>query len=58
MRIGRKPLAAHLLPELDELVLGQSALEKSAGVDARRAVALKIDEVAAVRFVGRRARNA
>ena len=37
---------------LSELVLGQPTLEKGAGVDAGRTVALEIDEVAAVRFVG------
>ena len=52
MRIGREPFAADLLPEIDELVLGQPPLEKRASVNAGRAVALEIDEVAAVLFVG------
>ena len=52
MRIGRQPLAADLLPEIEQLILAQPTLEKSARVNARRAVALEIDEVAAVRFVG------
>ena len=52
MGIGRQALAADFLPEVDELILAQPALEKGAGVDAGRAVALEIDEVAAVLVVG------
>ena len=52
MRIGRQALAADLLAEVQELLFGQPPFEEGAGVDARRAVALEIDEVAAVLVVG------
>ncbi len=52
VRIGRQPLAADLLPEVEELLLRQPPFDEGARVDSRRAVALEIDEVAAVGFVG------
>jgi len=45
-------MAADFLAEMDELVLAQPPFEEGACVDARRTVALKIDEVAAVTVVG------
>ncbi len=44
-------MPADFLPEVDELVVAQTALEIRAGVDAGRAMALEIDQVAAVRLV-------
>ena len=58
MGIGGKPLAADFLAEVDELILAQPPFEEGAGIDAGRRMALEIDEIAAVRVVRRRARNA
>jgi hypothetical protein len=52
MRIGRKPLAANFLTEIDELFLAEAPFEKRARVDSGRGVPLEIDEVAAVGLVG------
>ena len=52
MRIGRQALAAHLLAEVQKLVFRQTPFEEGASVNARRAVALEIDEVAAVLVAG------
>ena len=52
MRIGRNPLAADFLTEVDDLLLGETSFEEGARVDSRRRVALQIDEIAAVVFVG------
>jgi hypothetical protein len=51
--IRGEAVAADLLAEVDELLLGEAALEERAGVDARRGVALDVDEVAAVVLAGR-----
>ena len=51
MGIGGQTLAADLLAEVHQLIVGETALEISAGINAGRAVALEIDQVAAVRFV-------
>jgi hypothetical protein len=48
VRIRRDALAVDFLPEHVELRFGEPALEECARVDARRGVALEIDEVAAV----------
>ena len=58
MRIGRKSLALHLLAEVEQLLLAEAPFEKGARINAGRDMALKIDEVAAMRFGWRRARNA
>ncbi len=50
--VGREAVAAHLLTEVVELLLGQAALEERARVVARRGVSLEVDEIAAV--LGRR----
>src|SRR5262245_45349393 len=52
VRITRQALAAGLLPEAEELLLAQPPLEKSARVDAGRAVPLHEDQIAAM-TVGR-----
>jgi hypothetical protein len=52
MRVGREALAVNLLPEVEELLLAQPPLEKSAGVNAGRGVALIHDQVAAVVLAG------
>ena len=57
VRIRREPAAVDLLPEAAELLLGEPALEERARVDARRRVALDVDEVAAVLLRARRARS-
>ncbi len=49
MRVRGQALAAGLLSEVEQLLLAQAALEKSACVDAGRAVALDIHQIAAVR---------
>ena len=51
MRIGGETLAADFLAEIHKLLFAEPALEKSARINAGRAVALEIDQVAAVRFV-------
>ncbi len=58
MRIGRQALAADLLAEIEQLLLGEPPLEEGAGVDAGRGMALDVDEVAAVVLGRARARNA
>src|SRR3954467_6068033 len=50
VRIGRQTLAVDLLTEIEKLLLAEPALEKSAGIDAGRAMALVINQVAAMRF--------
>ena len=54
MRIGGQAAAVDFLAEAEQLLLGQPALDEGARVDAGRAVALDVDQVAAVLF-GRRA---
>ena len=51
MRIGGQPLAADLLAEIDQLLVAETTLHVGAGVNARRAVALEIDQVAAMLLV-------
>ena len=53
MRIGRQAAAADLLPEPEQLLLGQPPLHERARVDPGRAVALHEHQVAAV-ALGRR----
>ena len=48
VRIRRDAVARHLLAEAEQVLLRQPALEEGAGVDARRGVALHVDQVAAV----------
>ena len=51
MRIGGQALAADLLPEVDKLLLAETPLHERARVNARRAVALEIDQIAAVAVI-------
>lgn len=51
MRVGRQAVAAGLLAEVVELLLGDPAVEEGAGVDAGGGVALEEDLVAAVALV-------
>ncbi len=48
VRVRREPVAADLLAEVAHLLLVEAPLEEGAGVDARRRVALEVDQVAAV----------
>ena len=48
------PRAVDLAAEVAQLLLAEAALEEGARVDARRRVALDVDEVAAVSGVGAR----
>src|SRR5690606_29611336 len=52
VRVARKALAIDFLAEVQHLVFSQAALKEGAGVDARGRVALIVDQVAAVLFVG------
>ena len=52
MRIGRQSAPADLATKMDQLIFGQSPFEKRAGVNSRRRMPLKHDQVAAV-FVRR-----
>ena len=53
MRIGAQPVAVDLLAELEQTLLAQAALDEAARVDAGRAVALDVDQVAAMALGGR-----
>ncbi len=57
VRIGGEAVAADLLAEVVELLLGQAALEVGARVVAGGGVALEVDEVAAVALATARARS-
>ena len=57
VRIRRDALAVALLAEIQQLLLGQAAFDECARVDARRHVALHVDQVAAVVRPSARARN-
>ena len=46
VRVAGQPVAAHLVAEVVELLLGQAALDEGPGVDAGRRVALEEDLVA------------
>ena len=48
MGVGRQALAADFLAEIDKLLLRQPPFDEGARVDARRAVALDVNQVAAV----------
>ncbi len=50
MGIGGQALAAHFLAEMVELFLGEPSQHEGAGINARRRVALHVDQVAAVFF--------
>ena len=50
MRIARQPLATDFLAEMEQLLFSQAPFHVSAGIDARRHVALNIEAVAAVVF--------
>ena len=52
MRIGRETAAVDLHPEFLQLILGEPALHKRTGVDARRGMALDEQQVSAV-LIGR-----
>ena len=54
MRIGGQALAVDLLAEAEELLLGEPAFQEGAGIDARRGMALDVDEVATVLSVAAR----
>ena len=47
VRIGGEPQAVRLLAEMGQLLLAEPALDKGAGVDAGRAMALEVDQVGA-----------
>ncbi len=51
MGIGAQALALHLLAEVQELLLAEPALEEAPRIDAGRAVALDVDEIAAMALV-------
>ncbi len=51
MGIGREALAADFLAEVHQLLFAETALEESARVNAWRAVALEIDQVAAMHLI-------
>ena len=53
VRIGAQPVAVHLLAELEQTLLAQAALDEAARIDAGRAVALDVDQVAAMALGGR-----
>ena len=47
MRVRGKPWrATQFVPEIFQMLFGEAAFEKGAGVDARRRVALKVNEIA------------
>ena len=48
VRVRAQPALGDLLAEAEQVLLAEPALEERAGVDARRGVALHVDEVAAV----------
>ena len=48
MRIGRQPVAIDFLAEVEQLLLGQPAFQEGPGVDAGGAMALDVDQIAAV----------
>ena len=48
VRVRAQPALGDLLAEAEQVLLAEPALEEGAGVDARRRVALDVDEVAAV----------
>jgi hypothetical protein len=50
VRVAGQALAAHLLAEAEHLLFGDAPFHEGAGVDARRAVALDVEQVAAVAF--------
>src|SRR6185437_4289581 len=52
VRIGGETLAADLLAKVRELLFAETALDEGARVKARRAMALEIDQVAAMGLVG------
>ena len=58
VRIGRQTLAVDFLTEIEKLLLAEPALEKGAGIDAGRAMALVINQVAAMRCPSAHAKNA
>src|SRR5262245_42041202 len=53
MRVGGEAFAVDLLAEVQDLLLRETTLEEGAGIDARRGVALHIDQVAAMVLRGR-----
>ncbi|MDZ7653192.1 MAG: hypothetical protein U5L03_11920 [Burkholderiaceae bacterium] len=53
MRVGREALAVDLLAEVVQLLLADAALEEGARIDARRRVALDVEQVAAVVLAAR-----
>ena len=48
MRVARQTMPTHFLPEVVELLLGQAPLQKGPRIDARCAVPLNVDAVAAM----------
>ena len=53
MRIRRQALAVDLLTEAEELLLRKAAFEEGTSIDARRGVALYVDEITAMLIGGR-----
>ena len=54
MRIRRQSLAIDLLAKVQQLLFADTAFDEGARIDARRRMALNIDDVAAVFPVGAR----
>ena len=58
MRIRREPrMLAQFMPEILQMLLVQPPFQKRAPVDARRGVALEVDQVARLVAVAARGRN-
>ena len=53
VRIRRDPFAVHLASEVEQTLLGQASLHQRARIDARRRMALKVDQIAAMAIVRR-----
>ncbi len=51
MWIGGETLAIHFLTEAVELGFAQAPFDEGAGIDARRDVALEVDQIAAILVV-------
>ena len=46
VRVARQPLASHFLTEVQHLLLGDPSFQEGAGIDARSAVALDVEQIA------------
>ena len=52
MRVGRQTSSSDFLAKVEKLFFAEPPLDEGARIDAGRAVALEIDQVAPVRFIG------